>query len=60
MPSQLAKKRPLSAVSSVPTPEPAPEVTRGEPTPYVYCFGTGMEMVVGRGTRSCREQERQR
>lgn len=62
MPSRAAKTRPLSAVSSVPTPEPAPEVTRSEPAPCAYCFGTGMEVVAGRGARRCRcrAQERRR
>ena len=53
MPSQLAKERPLSAVS--------PKVTQDEPAVCAYCFGTGMEVVAGRGARRCRcrEQERQ-
>ncbi len=52
MPTQLAKERPPSAVS--------PEVTQDEPAACAYCFGTGMEVVAGRGARrcNCREQER--
>ena len=62
MPSRPAKTRPLSAVLSVPTPESAPEFTRSEPAPCAYCFGTGMEVVAGRGARRCRcrAQERRR
>src|SRR5215207_1891618 len=62
MPSRPAKTRPLPAVSFVPTPKPAPEVTRGDPAPCAYCFGTGLEVVAGRGARRChcRAQERRR
>ena len=63
MPSQLAKERPLSAVSPGETPGAAPEVTRNEPAACAYCFGTGMEVVAGRGARRCRcraEERRQR
>jgi DNA replication protein DnaC len=66
MPSQLAKKRPLSAISHGPVPEAAPDATRRDPSandPAVcsFCFGTGMEVVAGRGARRCRcrEQDRQ-
>ena len=61
MPSQLAKERPPSAVTPGRTPEAPPEGTRNEPASCAYCFGTGMEVVAGRGARRCRcrEQERQ-
>jgi DNA replication protein DnaC len=66
MPSQLAKKRPLSAVSTGPAPEAAPEATRhdpavNEPAVCPLCFGTGLEVVAGRGARrcGCRAQEQQ-
>lgn len=54
MPSQLAKKRPLSAVTPCPAPEAAPEVARNEPAACAFCFGTGMEVAAGRGARRCR------
>ncbi len=60
MPSQLAKERPPSTVAPGWTPAATPEVTRDEPAACAYCFGTGMEVVAGRGARRChcREQER--
>jgi DNA replication protein DnaC len=60
MPSQLAKKLSLSSASPVPPPEVAPEVTRNDPAACAFCFGTGMEVVAGRGARRClcRAQER--
>jgi DNA replication protein DnaC len=60
MPSQLAKERPLSAVSPGETPGAAPSVTRNEPAACAYCFGTGMEVVAGRGARRCRCREQER
>jgi DNA replication protein DnaC len=60
MPSQLAKERPLSAVSPGRTPEATPGVTRDEPAACAYCFGTGMEVVAGRGARRCRCREQER
>lgn len=61
MPSQLAKKRPLSAVPPGPAPEAAPDATRHDPSECSFCFGTGMEVVAGKGARRCRcrEQDRQ-
>src|ERR1044071_7363315 len=59
MPSQLAKERPLSAVSPGETPGAIPEVTRNEPAACAYCFGTGMEVVAGKGARRCRCRERE-
>jgi hypothetical protein len=58
MPSRLTKTRQLSAVSLEPTSEARPEVTRSEPATYANCFGTGMEVVAGRGAWRCRAQER--
>jgi DNA replication protein DnaC len=68
MPSQLAKKRPLSAVSHDPTPWAAPDPARhdtaaNEPAVCPSCFGTGLEVVAGRGARRCRcraQERRQR
>ena len=63
MPSQFAITRPLSAVPPDPAPGAAPEGTRNEPAACAYCFGTGMEVVVGCGARRCRcraEERRQR
>jgi DNA replication protein DnaC len=60
MPSQLAKKRPLSAVSPGPAPEAVPQVTRNEPTACANCFGTGMEVVAGQGARRCRCRAQER
>ena len=60
MPSQLAKKRPPSAVTLGRTPEATPEVTRDEPAACAYCFGTGVEVVAGRGARRCRCREQER
>jgi DNA replication protein DnaC len=54
MPSQLAKDRPLSAVSPGQTSEATPELTLGEPAACAYCFGTGMEVGAGHGARRCR------
>jgi DNA replication protein DnaC len=56
MPSQLAKERPPSAV----TPGQTPEVTRDEQATCAFCFGTGMEVVAGRGARRCRCREQER
>lgn len=54
MPSQLARKRPLSAVPPGPAPEAAPEVTLHAPSECSFCYGTGMEVVAGKGARRCR------
>lgn len=63
MPSQLAKKRPLSAVSSDPTNAPeavGQESAANAPAVCPFCFGTGLEVVAGKGARrcGCRAQER--
>jgi DNA replication protein DnaC len=58
--SRPAKTRPLSVVSPGQTAEATPERTRGEPTPCAYCFGTGMEVVAGRGARRCRCRAQER
>lgn len=47
MPSQLARRRPPSAV----LPDAMPEAT---PPACSFCFGTGMEVVAGKGARRCR------
>jgi DNA replication protein DnaC len=61
MPSQLAKKRLLSAVPSASAPEATPDATRHDPSECAFCFGTGLEVVAGKGARRCRcrAQERQ-
>ena len=61
MPSQNAEKRHLSAVHPGPAPATASEDTRRDPSVCSRCFGTGMEVVAGKGARRCRcrEQERQ-
>jgi DNA replication protein DnaC len=59
MPAQPAKKYPLSAVSSVgPSPDGDPDVSRqgspaNTPEPCPACFGTGLEVVAGKGARRC-------
>ncbi|HEX8557995.1 MAG TPA: ATP-binding protein [Pyrinomonadaceae bacterium] len=60
MPSQLAKERPPSAIYRGRTPEFTPEFTLDEQGACAYCFGTGMEVVAGRGARRCRCRERER
>lgn len=60
MPARLAKDYPLSVVSaSTLESDGDPEVTRQDSsanalTPCAFCFGTGMEVVVGKGARRCR------
>lgn len=49
MPAQPAKKYPLSVV----TP-PAPDGDSDAPEPCPLCFGTGLEVVAGKGARRCR------
>ncbi len=49
MPAQPAKKYPLSVVSS-----PAPGGDPDAPEPCSFCFGSGMEVVAGKGARRCR------
>lgn len=60
MPSRPAKTRPPSTVSSIPTLEPAPEVTRNDTAARAFRFGTGMEVAVGRGARRCRCRAQER
>src|SRR5829696_8808878 len=48
MPARPAKKYPLSVVSS-----PAAGGDPGAPEPCPFCFGTGMEVVAGKGARRC-------
>ncbi len=49
MPAQPAKKYPLSVI----TP-PAPDGESNAPEPCSLCFGTGLEVVAGKGARRCR------
>jgi DNA replication protein DnaC len=49
MPAQPAKKYPLSVV----TPQ-APDGDSDAPEPCPLCFGTGLEVVAGKGARRCR------
>jgi DNA replication protein DnaC len=57
MPVQPAKKYPLS-VDSTPAPDCDPEAARQDssaaPESCPFCFGTGMEVVAGKGARRCR------
>ena len=56
MPAQQAKKHPLSVVSSPGDNSDAARRGSGEfaQEPCPFCFGTGMEVFVGRGARRCR------
>ena len=49
MPAQPAKTYPLSVV-----PPPAPGGDSDAPEPCPLCFGTGLEVVAGKGARRCR------
>src|SRR5215216_6059867 len=49
MPARPAKTYPLSVVAS-----PAPGGDPDAPEPCPFCFGTGMEVVPGKGARRCR------
>jgi DNA replication protein DnaC len=49
MPAQPAKKYPLPVVAS-----PAPGNDPDAPEPCSFCFGSGMEVVAGKGARRCR------
>ena len=65
MPSQLAIKRPPSAVSPGPAPEVAVDATQhgpaaNEPALCSSCFGTGMEVIAGNGARRCRCRAQER
>ena len=56
MPAQPAKNYPLSIVSST-TPESDNDsgvARQGSPTVCSFCFGSGMEVVPGKGARHCR------
>ncbi|MDQ3821043.1 MAG: ATP-binding protein [Acidobacteriota bacterium] len=63
MPAQLAKNYQLSVVSS-PGQDEASEVARDDsPVVCDFCYGTGMEVVAGKGARRCRcrtEEQRER
>ena len=56
MPAQLAKNYPLSVVSSAtPALDNTSEVARQDsPAVCSFCYGTGMEVVPGKGARRCR------
>ena len=58
MRARSAKKYPLSVVSS-PASGGYPEASRQDssadaPEPCPFCYGTGMEVVAGKGARRCR------
>jgi len=63
MPAQLAKNYPLSVVSdATPASDKTSEVVRQDsPAVCSFCYGTGMEVIAGRGARRCRcrTEERQ-
>jgi DNA replication protein DnaC len=56
MPAQPAKNYPLSVVSpATPASDDTSEVARQDsPEVCAFCFGTGMEVVPGKGARRCR------
>lgn len=61
MPAQPAKNYPLTVISS-PASDDTPEVARQDsPAACAFCYGTGMEVVPGKGARRCRcrTEERQ-
>jgi DNA replication protein DnaC len=61
MPAQPARNYPLTVISS-PASGNTPEVARPDaPTVCAFCYGTGMEVVPGKGARRCRcrTEERQ-
>jgi DNA replication protein DnaC len=61
MPAQLAKNYPLSVVSSQESDKTSEVAQPDSPAVCSYCYGTGMEVVAGRGARRCRcrTEERQ-
>ena len=61
MPAQPAKNYPLTVISS-PTSDDSSEAARPDsPAVCAFCYGTGMEVVPGKGARRCRcrTEERQ-
>jgi len=60
MPAQLAKNYPLSAVSSPESDRTLEAARQDSAAACSYCFGTGMEVVAGKGARRChcRTEER--
>jgi DNA replication protein DnaC len=55
MPAQLAKNYPLSVVSTTPASDNTPEVAQQDSsTVCSFCYGSGMEVVQGKGARRCR------
>src|SRR4051794_18534121 len=56
MPAQPAKKHPLSVVSGATQAlDNTSAVTRRDsPAVCAFCYGTGMEVVAGKGARRCR------
>jgi DNA replication protein DnaC len=58
MPAQLAKNYPLSVVSSPASDSDADDIRSNSqantPEPCPFCYGTGMEVVAGKGARRCR------
>lgn len=62
MPAQLAKNYPLSVVSGATSAsDKTSEVVRQDSPAVCSCYGTGMEVIAGRGARRCRcrTEERQ-
>lgn len=58
MPAQPAKNYPLSVVSSQAAGWDSESARHGSlpnsPSPCPFCYGTGMEVVAGKGARRCR------
>src|SRR5438270_8015275 len=58
MPAQLAKNYPLSVVSSPASDGDSEDIRSNSqahtPEPCPFCYGSGMEVVAGKGARRCR------
>jgi DNA replication protein DnaC len=55
MSAQTAKKYPLSVVSTTPASDNSSDAARQDsPAVCAFCFGSGMEVVLGKGARHCR------
>src|SRR4051812_8545698 len=55
MPAQPAKNYPLSVVSAAPASDNTSETARQDsPAVCAFCYGTGIEVVPGKGARHCR------
>jgi len=61
MPAQPAKNYPLSVVSTTPASDNSSDAARQDsPEVCSFCFGSGMEVVPGKGARRCRCRTRER